>query len=134
MYKELIARLRVGVASGRVVFSSFASLGDEAADSIEALQSENERMQTELQNSITRRKEQMAAADFDVASLKAERDTLRQQLAEAQCDAERYRYIRAIGGISWTASEDQERVTNGTYDALVDVAMKGAAAPKGRCG
>jgi hypothetical protein len=67
------------------------------------------------------------AGAYEVNELIAARKALDAALAEAQCDAERYRYIRAIGGISWTASEDQERVTNGTYDALVDVAMKGAA-------
>jgi predicted RNase H-like nuclease (RuvC/YqgF family) len=56
----------------------------DVVDAIEALQAEHERMQTKLQNSITRRQEQMAAADFAVASLKEENNTLRQQLYGAQ--------------------------------------------------
>jgi multidrug efflux pump subunit AcrA (membrane-fusion protein) len=86
MYKELIARLRVGagIERERVVYIGWGPLATEAADAIEALQAENERIQAELQNSITRRQEQIAAADFAVASLKEENNTLRQQLAEAQ--------------------------------------------------
>jgi hypothetical protein len=104
MHKELIARLRSGAGNARerVVYSGLAPLADEAADAIEELQADHELMQTQLQNSITRRQEQIASADFAVASLKAERDeyqqaadkmamehkverdTLRQQLAEAQ--------------------------------------------------
>jgi predicted RNase H-like nuclease (RuvC/YqgF family) len=82
MHKELIERLRT-----LPVFDD-TTIGNEAADAIEALQAENERIQTELQNSITRRQEQMASSDFAVDSLKEENNTLQQQLAEAQARTE----------------------------------------------
>ena len=76
-HKELIARLRVGasIAREKVVYSGWAPLADEAADAIEALQA----TATEYQQ----------AADKMAWDHKIERDTMRQQLAEAQRDAER---------------------------------------------
>jgi multidrug resistance efflux pump len=118
MNKELIARLRrgAGIERERVLYIGRPPLANEAADAIEALQAEHE---------------QMAAADFAVASLKAERDTLRQQLAEAQRDAERYRHLFngnqpssqfARAYARWDGSDGKAG-----FDAAIDAAMKGAA-------
>jgi hypothetical protein len=144
MHKELIERLRAG--SGGM--KHWQELESEAADAIEALQAEHERMQTELQNSITRRQEQMAAADFAVASLKtdrdeyqkaadamawshkAERDTLKQQLSETQAEIKRLqvevcnRNRRALEGDKAKAAFDQLYTEHEELRIQVEASMK----------
>ena len=44
----------------------------------------------------------------------------------AQRDAERYRWLRAIGGRSWTILETQGPALGSVYDAATDAAMKDA--------
>jgi hypothetical protein len=140
-HKELITRLRVGagIERERVLYIGWSPLANKAADAIEELQAENDRIQTELQNSIARRQEQMASADFAVTSLKSERDTLRQQLAEAQRDAERYRWMRDnSASISWNPSRFNSEIVSGfahagtgylgfNFDDAIKEAMKGTA-------
>jgi DNA-binding transcriptional MerR regulator len=95
-HKELIAKLRVGAGIERekVVYSGWAPLADEAADAIEEMQAALE--ECRKSNSIVskafdflerERDEYQQAADKMAMEHKVERDTLRQQLAEAQKDA-----------------------------------------------
>jgi hypothetical protein len=80
-HKELIARLRVGAGIERekVVYSGWAPLADEAAEAIEELQAEVE-MWKATSNAVI---------DMEKATLRLERDTLRQQLAESQAEVSR---------------------------------------------
>lgn len=97
MNKELIPRL----------YNSFEAetLCADAAEAIEELQAEvemwkatsnavidMEKVQLRLERDTLRNT--LARIEAKVDSTIAERDTLSQQLAEAQCDAERYRFLR----------------------------------------
>jgi uncharacterized protein (DUF1697 family) len=75
MHKELIARLRVGVASGRVVLSSFASLADEAADAIEALEEVSNQHQETVLRQTSRISELLDEKAVLEDKLKQEKET-----------------------------------------------------------
>jgi hypothetical protein len=155
-HKELIARLKVGASIERekVVYSGWAPLADEAADAIEALQAECDQLNDDVSMHMrvavkaidecvelkAESYEYQQAADKMAWEHKVERDTLRQQLAEVQRDAERYRFLISDASDSNGVAPEQsllvdevwQRVldcgNNYTKDAVdfaIDAAMKG---------
>jgi hypothetical protein len=118
MHKELIERLRT-----LPVFDD-TTIGNEAADAIEA---RDKHLVKNTKLCIKR-----------IAEITEERDTLRQQLAEAQKDADRYRFLRDNFATKSENSVDDfialEPMTGEYFDAHIDIlmsefhaAMKGAA-------
>ena len=76
MHKELITRLRVGagIERERVLYIGWSPLANEAADAIEVLEKINDQLSKDV---------------IGLLGVTAERDTLRQQLAEAQAEVSR---------------------------------------------
>jgi hypothetical protein len=125
--KNLVEKLRYTSSKG---VSAWGDLQMEAADAIESLNAELITAETELKTSITRRQEQMAAADFAVNSLKEERDTLRQQLDEAQAEIKRLqvevcnRNRRALEGDKAEAAFDRLYVEHEELRIQVEASRK----------
>jgi hypothetical protein len=119
MNKKLIARLRLGagIERERVLYIGWSPLANEAADAIEALQADVE-MWKATSNAVI---------DMEKVQLRLERDTLRQQLAEAERDAERYRHLFndnqpssqfARAYARWDGSDGKDG-----FDAVIDAAI-----------
>jgi hypothetical protein len=98
MHKELIARLRAG--SGGM--KHWQELESEAADAIEALQSEVD----QLNDDVSMHMRVAVRSIDDCVELKEERDTLRQQLAEAQAAIEASRKQEPVSFIYGLMGDD----------------------------
>lgn len=111
---DLIERLR------RLYVQTGMNYVQEAADEIEHLRAE-----------VQRRREHIAVFDERYTQLEAERDELRRQLAEAEQDARRYRWLRNEANTARKCDpmvciyplDEQDLIDGDRLDVAIDAAI-----------